>query len=149
MSDKLYLLDTNVLLVLVRGGAHADHIDETFGLRASKTRPMISVVTHGEIRVLAHRNSWGDKKLAVLDRALTELVTVDINHPDVIDAYVEIDIFSQGYPKGDRNMGKNDLWISACAKASQATLLSMDKDILHLKEIMSIEYVDQSSSQTP
>ena len=110
MSDRLFLLDTNIVLALVRGNALARHIDTTFGLRAAKIRPMISVVTHGEVRVLASRNGWGKKKLGVLQNALDNLVTVDVSDPDVLDAYVEIDLYSQAHPDGARNMGKNDLW---------------------------------------
>ncbi len=147
MSGPLFLLDTNIVLMLVRGNALASFIDDNFGLRASKVRPMISVVTHGEVRVLAGRNDWGDKKLAALQNALDNLVTVDINHSDVLDAYVEIDLFSQNHPDGARNMGKNDLWIAACAKASSATLLTTDKDFDHLAYgTLSLEYIDPTST---
>ncbi len=117
MSSPLFLLDTNIVLALIRGSGLAKFIDEKFQLRASKVRPMICIVTHGEVRVLAGRNGWGEKKLAALALALNNLVPVDINHPDVLDAYVEIALYSQRHPGGSRNMGKNDLWIAACAKA--------------------------------
>ena len=52
---------------------------------------MICVVTHGEVRVLAARIGWGEKKLAALQSALENLITVDISHPTVIEASVEID----------------------------------------------------------
>ncbi|MGM0577771.1 MAG: PIN domain-containing protein [Myxococcota bacterium] len=107
-------------------------MDERFGLRSTAQRPLICVVTHGEIKVLAQRNGWGAKKLAALDEALAAFVTVDINHPRVIDAYVELDLASQSHPDGARNMGKNDLWIAAAAKAAGATLLTTDKDFEHL-----------------
>ena len=109
-----FLLDTNIVLTLVRGNDLATRIDATYGLRASAVRPLISIVTHGEVRVLAERNRWGDAKRRALQRALDELVTVDIHHPAVLDAYVAIDLASQGHPEGARNMGKNDLWIAAC-----------------------------------
>lgn len=105
-SNRRFLLDTNIVLALVRGNALAMQIDATFELRASKVRPMISVVTHGEVRVLASRNGWGEKKLGALQHALDNLVTVDVNHPMVLDAYVEIDIYSQAHATGARNMGK-------------------------------------------
>jgi tRNA(fMet)-specific endonuclease VapC len=74
-------------------------------------------------------------------------VTVDINVAEVIDAYVEIDVYSQQHPGGARNMGKNDLWIAACAKASGATLLTTDKDFDHLNPgMISVEYVDPAST---
>ena len=138
-----FLLDTSIVLALVRGTELASFIERKLGLRASKVRPMISVVTHGEVRVLASRNSWGAKKLAVLQSALSDLVTVDINHPAVLDAYVEIDIYSQRGPGGARNMGKNDLWIAACAKAAGATLVTTDKDFDHLARTMiSLQFID-------
>jgi len=148
MSDELYLLDTNVVVTLVRGNALANYIDDTFGLRESKVRPLISVVTHGEVRVLAGRNNWGVKKLEALQNALDNLVTVDVNHPAVIDAYVEIDLYSQAYPSGSRNMGKNDLWIAACAKAADVTLLTTDADFTHLSpEQLDSVYIDVRAGQ--
>lgn len=143
MRVRTYLLDTNIVLALVRGGALGTHIDATYGLRATKRRPAISIVTHGEVRVLAERNGWGDSKLAALEKALDALVTIDINIQEVVDAYVEIDIYSQRHPDGARNIGKNDLWIAACAKASGATLLTTDRDFEHLNaQLLDVEYVD-------
>ena len=58
-----------------------------------------------------------------------------------MDAYVNIDAFSQGKtpaPNGQplnnssRNMGKNDLWIAATAYAMNAELLTTDGDFDHL-----------------
>ena len=149
MSDPLFLLGTNVVLTLVRGNALASFIDGKFRLRPLSVRPMISVVTHAEIRVLAGHNDWGTKKLASLQNALDNIVTVDINHPDVLDAYVEIDLFSLRYSGGARTMGKNDLWIAACAKAAGAILLTTDKDFGHLAGAMlSVDYVDPSSARS-
>lgn len=143
MTGRLFLLDTNIVLALVRGGPLGTYVDERFGLRAARERPLVSVVTHGEIRVLARRNGWGERKMKALDNALDNLVTVDISHPSVIDAYVEIDLFSQAHPDGARNMGKNDLWIAACAQAAGATLLTTDRDFDHLSpEMLNVELVD-------
>lgn len=64
--------------------------------------------------------------------ALDSLVTIDINRPAVIDAYVELELVSQSHPDGARNMGKNDLWIAACARAANVTLLTTDEDFAHL-----------------
>lgn len=143
----LYLLDTNVVLALLRGKALGAFIDSTFGLSTSKRRPAISVVTHGEVRALASRNGWAGAKLTALQKALDALVTVDINVTEVIDAYVEIDIYSQQEAAGARNMGKNDLWIAACAKASGATLLTTDKDFDHLSPgLLTVTYIDPTST---
>jgi tRNA(fMet)-specific endonuclease VapC len=132
VSQRIYLLDTSVILPLVRGNALGKHLDQRFGLQASAQRPFVSVVSLGEVRVLAKRNDWGEAKLRSLSNALDNLVIVDINHPSVIDAYVELDLVSQSHPDGARNMGKNDLWIAACAKAAGATLLTTDNDFTHL-----------------
>jgi tRNA(fMet)-specific endonuclease VapC len=132
VSERIYLLDTSVLLPLVRADQLGKYIDATYGLRRAKQRPFVSVVSLGEIRVLAHRNAWGKEKLDALTNALSNLVVVDINHPIVIDAYVAIDIVSAQHPNGARTMGKNDLWIAACAKAVNATLLTADGDFTHL-----------------
>lgn len=132
MSQRIYLLDTSVILPLVRGNALGRHIDQRFGLQSSAQRPFVSVVSLGEVRVLAKRNDWGAAKLRSLSNALDNLVVVDINHPAVIDAYVALDLVSQSHPDGARNMGKNDLWIAACAMAAGAILLTTDNDFSHL-----------------
>jgi predicted nucleic acid-binding protein len=67
-----------------------------------------------------------------LERTLQSLVVVDIHHPLVIEAYVRIDLHARQHPKGARHMGKNDLWIAACAAAADAFLLSTDDDFEHL-----------------
>jgi tRNA(fMet)-specific endonuclease VapC len=132
VSQRIYLLDTSVILPLVRGNTLGRHIDQRFGLGSATQRPFVSVVSLGEVRVLAKRNDWGDAKLRALSNALDNLVVVDINHPSVLDAYVELDLVSQCHSDGARNMGKNDLWIAACAKAAGATLLTTDNDFSHL-----------------
>lgn len=149
MSSPPYLLDTNVIVALVRGNTLARTIDETFGLRASKIRHMASVVSQGEVRVLAERNKWGTAKRSALDNALDNLVTVDISHPAIIAAYVEIDLYSHGHEEGARNMGKNDLWIAACAKATNSTLLTTDRDFDHLDpSLVRVSYIDPASAST-
>lgn len=132
MSEPLYLLNTNILLALLRGNALGRHIDQQFGLHTASQRPLVCIVSHGEIKVLARRNRWGPDKCAALEIMLFNLVTVDISHPAVIEAYVDLDLCSQAFPAGARNMGKNDLWIAAAAKATGAYLLTTDSDFAHL-----------------
>jgi len=44
-------------------------------------------------------------------------------------------------------MGKNDIWIAACAKASGATLLTTDRDFDRLNpHLLSVEYVAPEAS---
>jgi predicted nucleic acid-binding protein len=116
-------------------------------LQKTPERPLVSIVSHGELRVFARRNSWGQAKQEVLQRLLLQCVTLDINHPRVLDAYVEVDIFSQRHPSGARNMGKNDLWIAASALAAGATLLTADRDFEHLSpSLLQAEFVPLSPS---
>jgi tRNA(fMet)-specific endonuclease VapC len=146
MNHPLYLLDTNVVLALVRGKDLGQFIEGRFEVTTGKRRSLISVVTRGEIRVMAGYHAWGPSKLEALQRALDSLVTVDINVEAVIDAYVTIDLYSQRHPDGARNLGKNDLWIAACAKAAGATLLTTDQDFEHLStSVVSVEYIDPRS----
>lgn len=46
--ERLVLLDTNVLIHLVRGNAIGRAIDARYGLRARPERPLISMVTVGD-----------------------------------------------------------------------------------------------------
>jgi len=46
-------------------------------------------------------------------------------------------------------MGKNDLWIAACAKAAGARLLTTDEDFDHLADSMlTVEFIDPASMKT-
>jgi tRNA(fMet)-specific endonuclease VapC len=132
MSQRLHLLDTNILLALVRGQGLGSHIDQRFGLSGATQRPLVSIVSHGEIWVMARRNNWGTGRCQALRTMLDNLVTVQLDHPQVIEAYVHLDLYSHNHPRGARNMGKNDLWIAAAARASGATLLTTDQDFAHL-----------------
>jgi predicted nucleic acid-binding protein len=123
------LLDTNILVHLIRWKAVGKAIDARFGLRGSLNRVVISVVTVGEMYSLARQWSWGPKLLADLQRLLGQLVTVDINHPSILDAYGELDDVSN---RAGRPMGKNDVWIAATAKVAGVTLLTTDGDFCHL-----------------
>lgn len=124
-----YLLDTNILVLLIRGKAAGHAVAATFGLRSGLGRCIISIVTVGEMKALTRKLDWGPPKVAELDKLLAQVVQVDINHPAVLDAYAELDDVSE---RGGRTMGKNDLWIAATAKVTGATLLTTDSDFDHL-----------------
>jgi tRNA(fMet)-specific endonuclease VapC len=122
---SVLLLDTNILLAFVRGSGPVARAAAPYLNHADQL--LISVVSQGELRVLAQRNKWGPAKLQAMMDALNALVSVNIAHPAVMDAYVNIDTQSSA-----QNMGKNDLWIAACALATGATLLTTDRDFDHL-----------------
>lgn len=126
-----YVLDTGVLVLLARGGPIGTSIAGTYGLLHAGVRPLISVVTHGELLAFVRRNAWGDKKLAIVRKMLENVVTIELSQP-VIEAYVELDYASAKHPGGAVNMGKNDLWIAATTRAANATLITTDTDFDHL-----------------
>ena len=135
------LLDTNILLTYVRDKIARTNIEKAYQLFDSSNTPIISIVTVGEIKSIAKRNYWGQKKLELLDKILSQLIIIDINAEDIIEKYAEIDAYSQGklknkpLPMTSRNMGKNDLWIAATASVTNATLITTDKDFNHLDNI--------------
>ena len=130
MSSSVgYLLDTNVIVALIRARALGQSIDRTFGLRSALSRSMICVVTVGEMLSLVRQFGWGQGKRDELQELLEELVWIDINHAELLDAYGEIDHASHAQ---GRRMGKNDAWIAAAAKVTRATLLTTDLDFEHL-----------------
>lgn len=131
MTARPFLLDTNVLLHLIRGGDLGRYINVTFELANVVHRPLVSIVTHGEIWVLADRNEWRNEKREALTKMLSSLVTVDLDDQAILDAYVEMSRASQTAEGGARTLGDNDLWIASTTKAADAVLLTTDRDFLH------------------
>jgi tRNA(fMet)-specific endonuclease VapC len=135
-----FLFDTNILLFYIRENAAASMIDATYNPFGGGNTPILSVVSVGEIKSIALRSEWGKAKLNKLKELMSLFVITDINSDDVLDIYAEIDTFSQGNLKNRplkmtaRNMGKNDLWITATAAAAvtSAILLTSDNDFDHL-----------------
>jgi tRNA(fMet)-specific endonuclease VapC len=121
----LLLLDTSVVLHLAPGRATGDALDKQFGLRQRPDRPLISIITVGELFAFARRRSWGGAKQDQLRRIVEQLVVVDVRNTAVLEKYSEIHSFmvEHGHPIGD-----NDVWIAATAAASGAVLLTADKD---------------------
>ena len=127
--DNLYLLDTNVLVHLLRCDRVGLLIQRRYDPLMIEPRPLISVVTAGELRSLAYQFRWGDKKREQAVFLLNYFRQTSIDNPDIIEAYAVIDAFSV---RVGRSIGKNDLWIAASAKIARATLLTTDRDFDHL-----------------
>jgi tRNA(fMet)-specific endonuclease VapC len=141
-----YLFDTNVLLALVRGGELGRYIIQTFSLSEALNKPIISIVSHGELWTMADRRDWGVKKRDALRGMLNDLPTIDLNDPAIIESYVAVHRKNLTHPKGARNISANDLWIAATARAAEAILLTTDKDFLHLHpDTCFVQYVDPTS----
>ena len=143
MSSGPLLLDTNILLELVRDKDLGKQISSQFNLKGAVHRPLISIVTVGEIWALADQFGFGENKREFLKKVLETLVILDINHESVLDAYVEVDRACRKAKGGARILSKNDLWIAATTKAASAVLVTMDKDFLCLHpEPCPVHYID-------
>ena len=133
-----YVLDSNVILFYIRDSKTKQFIEATYGPFRRENRAIISIATVGEIMSTAKQQNWGEKKLKVVERLFDSLVIVEIRYSDLIDAYTEIDAFSQGKLENrplkatSRNMGKNDLWIAATTYVTGSKLITSDKDFDHL-----------------
>ena len=92
---------------------------------------------------LAGRNGWGENKIAVLARALAELVTVNVDSRIIIEAYVEIETACRNSPGGERKMGHNDMWIAATSLITGLPLITTDKDFNHLNgQLIQVLWID-------
>ena len=128
MSD-LYLLDTNILVHLVRDDLMGQEIKVKFTPYTRDPKPLICVVTDGESRSLSLQFGWGEQKLDKMNFALDYFGRVPIEQEKVLAAYATIDAFSKA--KGIK-MGKNDIWIAASAVITNARILTTDGDFDHL-----------------
>ena len=117
-AASLYLLDTNILIAYVRGGALGRRIESAHGLLVTPRVPLISIVTEGEVRSLARQLNWGAARLQQVDFLLSTFVRVSLDAPGVIEAYARLDAHSRSIGE---IMGKNDVWIAATANVTAAT----------------------------
>jgi tRNA(fMet)-specific endonuclease VapC len=121
---RTLLLDTNILIHLVRANWIARSIESRFQLRTRTETPLVSVISIGEALAFAKRLGWGLQKAELLEALLQELVIVDISD-EILRAYAEIDFFLR---RAGNPIQNNDVWIAATAVAAGAHLLTTDKD---------------------
>lgn len=142
--SELILLDTNILIHLIRGNSVAQWIDSQFGLRSRAAKPLISVVTIGESLALAKKLNWGSSKAGTLESLLREMVVADINSAPVLKNYAEVDHALQ---KIGKPIQQNDMWIAATAMAFEAHLLTTDRDFDYLSpKYVSRTWIDPKPS---
>ena len=138
-----YVLDTNMLLMYLRNGESRviQSLTNDYAPLGEDSTPIICVVSIGELKSLALKNHWGQRRIGDMEAFLSLFVIADINADDVLDMYAEIDAFSQNKLKtkplsvSARNMGKNDLWIAAVTAVTNATLITTDNDFEHLNNV--------------
>lgn len=141
--SQTYVLDTSTLLNLIRGKELGQQIDSAFGLRTAMYRHTISIVTHGEMKVLAERNNWGEQKRDALAVALDSLVTINIDSEPLVEAYVRVEKACRNAPGSERKMGQNDMWIAATALLCDLPIITTDDDFNHLNgRLITVHWVD-------
>jgi tRNA(fMet)-specific endonuclease VapC len=123
--NGLLSLDTNVVVFSIKAGAVARKIALEAKIREYADRPLISAITAGELLAFAQRNNWGIARMQRLKEHLSSLVVVGIDHEKVIASYAAIDTFQK---KNGLNIGQNDVWIAATARAIDACLITTDRD---------------------
>jgi predicted nucleic acid-binding protein len=145
-----YVLDTNVILFYLKDNETKEFIEQSYGPFREGNTAIISVVTIGEIGVLARKNNWGRRRVKIVEKLYDKLLIVDISSQDLIDAYIDLDSYSQdihptkAFKNSSRNMGKNDIWIAATALVTDSELITSDKDFEHLDgEFFKVNLVEQ------
>jgi predicted nucleic acid-binding protein len=88
-------------------------------------KPIISIVTAGELRSLTLQYRWGKAKIDQMEFILGYFDEIPIDSPALVDAYAVIDAHLQ---LQGHILGKNDLWIATTAHVLGATLLATDRD---------------------
>lgn len=136
---KNYLLDTNILIHIVRQSSTWAQVQARYTPFAHHV--MIAFASVAEILSIATQLGWGLKKQMLLEAILAK-ITIVTHDESINNSYVDIDVFSQGkhqnlpLPQGlsARNMGKNDIWIAACTHQAHAQLITTDQDFNHLND---------------
>jgi len=137
-----YTLDTNILLFYVRDKEARKFIENTYAPFDKNNEAIISIVSVGEIMVLAATNNWSEKKLTLIQKLIDKLIIIELKFEDLIDSYIEIEKYNRNiHPIKKRlgshiKMGKNDIWIAATAMTTKSILLTADKDFEHLNEVL-------------
>lgn len=123
--NELLILDTSIVIHLIRGNDVAKQVDAEFQIRHRADRPLISTVTIGECLSLVRQFRWGTAKSQALESLLREFVVVGIDSRPVLERYGEFHAWTRSI---GRTLGHNDLWIAATAAATGAHLITTDTD---------------------
>jgi predicted nucleic acid-binding protein len=89
-----YVLDTNILIHLVRDSDFGNKIADKFGFDNAENQLFISIVTKAEMLSLSMKSGWGNTKITTLNSILDNLIILNITE-SVVTKYVEIDAYSQ------------------------------------------------------
>ncbi len=142
-----YILDTNILINLVRKSSLASFVIREYGIFEEPNARLTSIASYGELLSFSIKNNWGTAKKNTLKEIIQEIIQeiapIPIDDEDLVESYAVLDAFSVGkhpelsLPSGlsARRMGKNDLWIAATAFVFEASLITTDNDFDHLHSV--------------
>jgi tRNA(fMet)-specific endonuclease VapC len=143
---SLVLLDTSILVHVSRNDGLGKRVIADHSLTTRTDKPLISVVTIGELLAFARKRNWGRPKVDHLKEMLRQLVVVDINSSDVLEKYAEIDAWCH---VNGRSLSKNDLWIAATTSIATSHLLTTDQDFDPLNgTFLNRTYYDPAATYT-
>lgn len=135
--SPLLVLDTNVLVHLLRNNALGQAIEKTYSLTTRLERPLLSSIVEGELRGLAESWNWGSTKIQKLETTLNELVRISAGEPEIVATYGKLYAHQS---KIGKKVGENDLWIGATAAAINGTVITCDTDFLNFDRTM-VSYI--------
>lgn len=144
ISDSdILVLDTSVVVDVARNNRSGQAILETYSLKNRADRPLISVITTGEMLGIAKSQAWNADKTNVLNELLSEFVKLEIT-PEVVEAYADLVALcrTQNHTMGQQN----DMWIAATAKVTRAVLLTGDSGFNWLNpQFIRVEYIPRAA----
>lgn len=148
-ARRFVVLDTNILVHLVRADTVGSRVAKDHGLLDRAERPIISIVTVGELHALSIKWAWGHTKRDRLVELVRQLVVVELGQGRIVARYAEIDNFCEKTLKPARPMGQNDLWIAATTSVVDGVLFTTDADFEHLKgQFLQLVRVDAKTGAT-
>jgi predicted nucleic acid-binding protein len=129
--DLRILLDTCILIFLIRDNVDGKLVEQRYSLSQRKGKLYISSISLGEILAFAKRNHWQSEKCSRLYQLLEQIHILSAGDEDVAELYANLKVESdyRGY-----NTGQNDIWIAATAQAAGAILLTADNDFCWMQE---------------
>lgn len=124
MNHQPLLLDTGIVMGLLKENPLGEGVRESLRLTLQPMRPLMAIVSVGECLKIARHCNWGEPRVEGLRQLITSLTVVRLT-PQVITEYVEMACWLRRF---GRTMQHNDLWIAAAARAAGARVITTDGD---------------------
>lgn len=142
-ESDILVLDTSIVVDVARNNRSGQAILETYSLKSRADRPLISVITTGEMLGIAKSQDWTPDKTNVLHELLAEFVKLELT-PEVVEAYSDLVAICR---QKNHTMGQqNDMWIAATAKVTGAVLLTGDSGFNWLNpHFIRVEYIPRAT----